>query len=202
MKKSPSRWIQLCVLAAFFIAFGAWIGVMVTGPSLGRLPVIGPAPFFSLLNEKNQHFSSNQLQGRVWVADFITTQGQGTSPVLTSEMSQLQKEFQNKTNFRLITFTVNPHHDTPAILDQYSKKCDANLKKWFFLTGSAKQIYKIAQNGFKVAAAVDSQASKKCFVHSSSFILVDSQGRIRGYYDACIKKNFEFLKQDLKRLLN
>ncbi len=97
-------------------------------------------------------------------------------------MSELQKPLEN-TDVHLVSVSVDPEHDTPAVLRDYAEKLHAQPQRWDFLTGSSPAIYDLSRNGFKLAIA-DGSGEMGTPVHSTRLVLVDRQGEIRGYYDA------------------
>jgi protein SCO1 len=142
----------------------------------------GVLPAFELVNQDAQPFGSAQLTGRIWIADFIFTSCPGPCPIISSRMSELQKPLE-KTDIRLVSFTVDPEKDTPEVLRGYAEKLHAQPKRWDFLTGSRAAIYALARDGFKLAVS-DGSDEAGMPVHSTRVVLVDRRGTIRGYYDA------------------
>jgi len=142
----------------------------------------GVLPAFELVNQDAQPFGSAQLTGRIWIADFIFTSCPGPCPIISSRMSELQKPLE-KTDIRLVSFTVDPEKDTPEVLRGYAEKLHAQPKRWDFLTGSRAAIYALARDGFKLAVS-DGGDEAGMPVHSTRVVLVDRRGTIRGYYDA------------------
>jgi protein SCO1 len=142
----------------------------------------GVLPAFELVNQDAQPFGSAQLTGRIWIADFIFTSCPGPCPIISSRMSELQKPLE-KTDIRLVSFTVDPEKDTPDVLRGYAEKLHAQSKRWDFLTGSRAAIYALARDGFKLAVS-DGGDEAGMPVHSTRVVLVDRRGTIRGYYDA------------------
>jgi protein SCO1/2 len=77
---------------------------------------------------------------------------------------------------RLVSFTVDPDHDTPSALAAYGKQFGADDARWALLTGSKDTLNTLDRDAFKlgtIGAEMD---------HSTRFVLVDRKGRIRGYY--------------------
>ena len=142
----------------------------------------GTVPLFQLINQNGQPFGSAQLNGKIWIADFIFTTCPGPCPMISTRMSELQKPLQ-KTDVHLVSFTVDPAKDTPEILRGYAEKLRAESGRWDFLTGAQSTIYNLSQKGFKLAVS-DGSDETGTPVHSTRMILVDRHGEIRGYYDA------------------
>ena len=145
-----------------------------------ELPKLGAIPPFELTDQNGQPFGTAQLQGKIWIADFVYTTCPGPCPMISSRMGETQKPLRD-TDVKLVSFSVDPAHDTPEVLRGYAEKLNAQPGRWVFLTGDKSTIYRLSRDGFKLAAgsATDGQP-----VHSTRLILVDRTGQIRGYYDA------------------
>lgn len=178
------RWIGLVVLPGIIFVMLLWMRANVSKDAgVTTLPVIGPAPAFSLIERGGATVTRDDLRGRVWVADFVFTRCAGPCPELTLRMRSLQQALQDrKDDVRLVSFTLDPEYDTPSVLQEYAKKNRADERQWLFLTGAdQKTIHDMIRNGFlqSVIAAKDGEP----IVHSTYFVLVDRQGQIRGFYD-------------------
>ena len=142
----------------------------------------GKVPAFQLTNQDGRPFGSADVQGKIWIADFIYTLCPGPCPMISSRMSELQKPLE-KTDVHLVSFSVDPEKDTPQVLRGYAEQLHAEPGRWDFLTGSKTTIYDLSRNGFKLAAFERDQETGLP-VHSTRMILVGRDGVIRGYYDA------------------
>ena len=138
------------------------------------LPVLGEVPHFELTDQHGQPFQGSTLQGHVWVADFIFTTCPGPCPRMTSTMHAVQKA--TAAAVRLVSFTIDPQHDTPEALAAYSRKFAADDTRWSFLTGAVATLNMLAFDAFHLGT-VDAALE-----HSTRFVLVDGKGRIRAYY--------------------
>jgi protein SCO1 len=144
------------------------------------LPEEGVVPPFQLTNQNGQSFASQQLSGKIWIADFIYSTCPGPCPMISTRMGELQKPL-HETDVKLVSFSVDPQHDTPAVLRNYAAKLQAEPGRWEFLTGDKATIYRLSRDGFKLAAN-EGEAGQP--IHSTRMVLVDRRGVIRGYYDA------------------
>ena len=159
----------------------------------------GKVPQFQLTNQNGRSFGSDQLKGKIWIADFIFTMCPGPCPMISTRMSELQKPLKN-TDVHLVSVSVDPEHDTPEILRGYAEKLQAEPQRWDFLTGSKEAIYNLSRNGFKLAIA-DGGTETGSPVHSTRVILVDRRGEIRGYYDILAPDAITKLLADTNHLL-
>ena len=144
------------------------------------LGVFGDVPPFDLVAQDGQPFHSQSLAGKIWVADFIYTTCPGPCPRMTSHMREVQDAVLKipgvRTNVSFVSFTVDPANDTPPVLAAYAKMHGA-APIWYFLTGPPATLETLDRDAFKLGN-VDGKLE-----HSTRFVLVDGQGRIRGYYD-------------------
>jgi protein SCO1/2 len=159
----------------------------------------GSVPSFQLTNQDGQPFGSAPLAGKIWIADFVYTTCPGPCPMISSRMSELQKPLE-KTDVRLVSFSVDPEKDTPQVLRSYAERLQAEPGRWDFLTGSKSAIYKLSHDGFKLAVS-DGSDAQGIPVHSTRMVLVDRHGQIRGYYDATEAEAVTKLLADTNHLL-
>ena len=141
------------------------------------LEVLGDIPPFDLVAQDGQPFHSQALAGKIWVADFIYTTCPGPCPRMTSQMREVQDAVSKIPDVRIVSFTVDPAKDTPPVLTEYAKTHGASSAIWYFLTGPVATLQILDRDAFKLGN-IDGTMQ-----HSTRFVLVDRQGRIRGYYD-------------------
>jgi len=158
----------------------------------------GSVPNFVLTNQNGQLFGSTQLNGKIWIADFIFTTCPGPSPMISSRMSELQAPL-GKTDVHLVSFTVDPTKDTPEVLRSYAEALHAEPDRWDFLTGAQSTIYQLCRDGFKLAVSGSGETGLP--VHSTRMVLVDRHGQVRGYYDATEPEAITKLLADTNHLL-
>jgi protein SCO1/2 len=84
-------------------------------------------------------------------------------------------------------------------LKKYAEEHGADPANWWFLTGSKKELYKLARQGYLVDDGT--YAGDEDFVHTQWFALVDGQGRIRGLYEGTKAADVDKLIVDIDRLL-
>lgn len=112
---------------------------------------LGRVPPFALIERNGKDITLADLRGKVWIADFIFTQCVDACPLMSATMARLQSEFVNEPDLRLVSISVDPEYDTPAILARYATQFGADPDRWYFLTGEKKTIYRLVREGFKLA---------------------------------------------------
>jgi protein SCO1/2 len=163
---------------------------------LSDLSVHNRVSDFSLTDQNGAPLALSDLQGKIWVADFIFTNCVTICPLMTEEMAKLQKQFASE-DVTFVSFSVDPERDTPEVLSHYAARYGVVHDRWVFLTGEKTTIYQLARESFNLAAG--HQGSE--ILHSTRFVLVDRQGQVRGYYDSRNRAHLQQLRQDTKALL-
>jgi cytochrome oxidase Cu insertion factor (SCO1/SenC/PrrC family) len=163
------------------------------------LAAIAEVPEFSLIDQAGERVTRDALAGKVWVASFVFTRCAGPCPIMTGKMSSLQKTIGDpRVNF--VSVSVDPEYDTPAVLEQYAKKFHADESRWHFLTapkGDKEAVFALARG--MLISALPAQGNDP-IIHSEKFVLVDSAGKIRKYYDSNDAADLERLMSDIKTL--
>jgi protein SCO1/2 len=184
------------------LAPNARLGILDTASDEG-LKIYGSVPEFVFTERSGQPVGLTQLRGKIWIADFIYTSCTDTCPLQTATMAKLQDEFAAHPEIHLVSFSVDPERDTPKVLTDYAKRYHADAKHWFFVTGRRDQILSLVQEGFHLAVATiptDTDANG-IIPHSSRFVLMDKEARIRGYYDSRDPEAVLRLKNDVENLV-
>ena len=197
---------------------------LVPRPSPGSpetLSVYGEVPDFSLTERSGRRVTRADLLGKVWVANFIYTQCTETCPLQSARLARLQSEFAAEEALRLVSITVDPKRDTPAVLSRYAERYGADPVRWLFLTGEKGAIYRLAKEGFRLGVADPddvsratgphrwgepravwaSHGSKGLILHSPRLVVVDRQANIRAYHRPDDEEALERLRQNVRLVL-
>ncbi len=174
--------------------------------SLPTLPKYHAVPPFSLTERSGKTITNADLKGKVWIVDNIFTTCPGPCPVLSATMSQLQTTFRSDPNVVLVSITVDPEDDTPAVLKSYADRFQADPNQWLFLTGDHAAIYSLVQDGLDQVLTDNRgqqlEPGQFLFTHSTQLVLVDQQGVMRGFYNGMDTTSVYDLKRAVKQLEN
>lgn len=179
-------------------------------------------PAFSFVNQDGKTISNKDYEGKVYVVEFFFTTCPTICPRMNSNLVQIQNEFKDFENFGVASFTINPEHDTPAVLKEYAKEYGITNPNWHLMTGDMAAIYELSNKGFNLYTAEEKDVAGG-FEHSGNFALIDKNGFIRSrkdkfgnpiiYYKGIVseeekldddgsKEEISALKEDIKKLLN
>lgn len=156
---------------------------------------------FAFINQIGDTIRKEDMAGKIYVADFFFTTCPTICPVMKKEMLRVYEQFNGETKFRILSHTIDPSHDTQAVLQDYAEKLGVpDAATWNFLTGDQEKIFEIGQTSYLTTTMAD-DLEPGGFLHSGAFLLVDQQGRIRGVYDGTKTDQVDRLLADIPKLL-
>lgn len=175
-----------------------------------KLETIGAAPKFELVNQDNVKISNEFYKGKVYVLEFFFATCPSICPKMNANMVTLQNAFFGNPNFGIVSITIDPAHDTPAVLKEHAELLGVKSANWNLLTGDKEYIYNLSNKGFNIYVGENSKVQGG-FEHSGLFALIDKNGNIRCrkdeygnpilYYDGLEKKGVREIQQDIQALL-
>ncbi len=154
---------------------------------------------FNLTNQIDQVVNQNTTKNKIYIANFFFASCQSICPMMSNQLQEVQKAFLADDSVLILSHSVNPLHDTVAVLSNYADTYGAKTNKWHLLTGNKKQIYDLAKTSYLVNAFED-DGSPEGFLHSELFLLIDKKARIRGMYDGTNTAEVKKLIEDVKLL--
>lgn len=178
-------------------------------------------PDFQFVNQNGDSISNKDYLGRVYVIEFFFTTCPSICPIMNKNLVGVEKELGDNEDFGIVSITIDPNHDTPAVLKQYAENYGIDNPNWNFLTGDREKIYDLANRGFGIFANED-EAVPGGFAHSGLFALIDKEGYVRSrtdkfgnpiiYYKGSIERGISVLEgeeepqidiliEDIKKLL-
>ncbi len=157
-------------------------------------------PPFSFVNQDSMVVTNATVKGKIYVADFFFITCPTICPIMKKEMLRVFEKYKGNPDVMFLSHTIDPDHDTIALLKDFSMRLGSDGKQWMFLTGPKEKIYEMAEQGYYATALPDS-TEPGGFVHSGGFILVDKQQHVRGIYDGTLAKDVDRLIDEMAILL-
>jgi len=181
------QWAVWGFLAAVIVVIAVLFAQSRHKTRTADFPVLSELKNFSLTNQLGEPTGLQNLEGQVWVANIIFTRCAGPCPRLTEFMASIQRDLQGISGVRLVTMTTDPEFDTPAVLRKYSERFKGDPSRWWFLTGTRKEIAGLARDGLKLTAVEKNPGERDndadLFIHSTIFVVVDKHGRMRATFE-------------------
>jgi len=135
---------------------------------------------FEFTNQLGQKITSEDIKGKIVLVNFFFATCPDVCPRINSNIQYIYREFLKNQEVIFLSHTVDPEHDSPEVLLEYSKRFGAEAPKWNFLTGSKALLYDMAEHSYRIPGAED--AAHNGFFHSENIVLVDKEGRVRGIF--------------------
>ncbi|MDQ2870020.1 MAG: SCO family protein [Acidobacteriota bacterium] len=136
-------------------------------------------PDFELIDQASKPVRLSSLRGEPVAVTFLYTRCPVATacPMTTAKFSRLDALLKQKGYGRLLVVTVDPEHDTPAVLADYAKKAGADGRRWRFLTGSPAAVADVASS-FGVLYYTE----RGQVIHGQAVAVVDPDGRLSSIY--------------------
>lgn len=157
-------------------------------------------PPFKFVSQYNQKVTEKTVSGKVYVTDYFFTTCKSICPVMSSQLERVYKAYNNRSDFMILSHTVDPETDSVAQLLSYANLHGVDNKTWLFLTGDKKHLYEIARKGYLLNAE-EGNGGAEDFIHTQNFALIDKERHIRGFYDGTDSLEVNRLILDIKLLL-
>lgn len=163
------------------------------------------------VNRDGTKVSLGELRDKVYVAGYQYTDCPAGCLGMAAMMKELEEQFGNDPQFKLVSISVNPAGDTPEKMDAWVKEKGVDSDDWWFLTGDPEEIAKYMLSEFKFYATEEITdpamiASQGPFAHDQRLALVDGDANIRGYYDVMNvnrgELEYQRMVRDLKMVLD
>jgi protein SCO1 len=200
------------ILSLLFVVIG--ISLLFSCENASRkLPILGEREFingdsvyhtipdFSFINQDNKTITNKNYEGKIYVTDFFFTTCPTICPVMKKQMLRIYDKYKENTKVGILSHSIDPRHDSVAVLQEYAKRLGVTGNMWNFVTGEKEKIYNIGEKSYYVTAGEDSTAAGG-IIHSGAFILVDTKRRVRGIYDGTKEQEVTKLLKDMDVLLN
>lgn len=157
-------------------------------------------PDFEFINQDSVKITQKDFAGKIYVADFFFTTCPTICPKMKTQMLRIFEKFKDNPKVGILSHSIDPRHDTPAVLKEFSKNLGIQNSMWQMVTGDKAKIYQIGQKSYMVSAT-DDPTEPGGIVHSGAFILVDKNRHIRGIYDGTEPEKVDKLMEDMEVLL-
>ena len=153
---------------------------------------------FTLINHLGDTIHLSDVADQILIIDFFFTRCATICPLMTSNLKLVHDRLPE--GVRILSHSVTPKADSVNVLSAYADKYAASPSKWWFLTGEKDEVYRLARRSY-FACLDEGDGGYQDFVHTENVVLVDPEGRLRGFYDGTSGKEISQLYRDLEVLL-
>ena len=188
--KKPSRWREEYTFLAVALALAALAGlggwfVAAAKPSQGT-PPDRPRELagFTLTDRTGSTVTRAELDGKFLVVNFVFTGCSISCLDVNRRMAEIQTLTAHQPDVKLVSLTVDPRTDTPAVLMEFGNRFGADTNRWLLLTGDKPVLYELIENSFIPRDPNDPyNFMPGGFTHTERIAVVDTHGRVRSFFD-------------------
>lgn len=200
--------IGLPIALTLFLWLGGknnYVKLPIMGPRYGIDEVTGDTIYhkiptnFKFKNQEGETISTASFRGKIHVADVFYTSCPGPCKILSSSMNKVYKDFKDNPDILLVSYSIDPYRDSVSVLKEYAQRFNANSKQWLFLRGDKKTTVELAQKYYFLSTI--ERTGEQEYDHSEKLVLVDKEGKIRGYYDGMEPEEMKRLSEEIRVLL-
>ena len=155
---------------------------------------------FKFVDQDSSVVTQETFANKIYIADFFFTSCPTICPIMKTQMLRVYDKIKDNPDVMILSHSIDPKHDTVAVLREFAERLGVESSKWRFVTGDKDEIYKQGQTSYMVTAGEDSSAPGG-YIHSGAFILVDRDRRVRGVYDGTQEEKVNILMSDIDILL-
>ncbi|WP_234733343.1 SCO family protein [Tellurirhabdus bombi] len=156
-------------------------------------------PAFEFTNQDSLPVTNKTLDGKIYVADFFFVSCPTICPKMKTQMKRVYDKYKDNPDIMLLSHTIDPQHDTPAVLKEFSDGLGIKSAQWQFVTGDKEKMFAHGKNYMVVAQ--EDKGAPGGLLHSGHFVLVDKEKHVRGMYDGTTEEGVDKLMRDMDRLL-
>ncbi|MEJ5994781.1 SCO family protein [Pedobacter sp. Du54] len=157
---------------------------------------------FKLINQYGDTVSWENHKGKIFLLNLFHASNRGFGVDFANKaMEGFTKMYSKNTMLHFMSVSIDPIVDQPNLLHTYANQISANTKKWDLLTGDSTEIYQFIHDGLFLDAIKSTKNGETKFTFSNMFVLIDTQHRIRGYYEATNNEALSKLDDEIKVLI-
>lgn len=156
-------------------------------------------PNLSFQNYDDKDLTLFAKDSSIAVLHLFYSKDKSFSVNMINDINKLAGEYRRNRKIKFYSITVDTLNDKPDVLKSFVKNISVSDKNWYFVTKPSIDIFTFAKEGL-LQDALATKDVEKPFIMGSSFVLVDSERRIRGFYDITMKKEIERLEDEIKLL--
>ena len=137
-------------------------------------------PATGLTDQRSRRFDFATTGGRTTVVSFVYTRCRDASmcPLVAAKFARMQRELRG-TPIRLVTVTLDPGYDTPAVLGRYGTAYGADPAVWSLVTGPPSAVDDVVA---RLGIVVERPRSG-AIAHTEGVVILDARGRVARFVD-------------------
>lgn len=150
---------------------------------------------FSVTDQNDESFDRSDMDGKVWLLNFMFTNCATVCPPMTANMTEVVNTLEEEgvEDYGVLSFSVDPENDSPEVLTEYIDWYDVpESTEWHLVTDYDYDFIRgFAEDNFKTIVALPPKGSDQV-THGTSFYLIDEDGTVIKDYSGIDVSDAEF----------
>ncbi|GCD77559.1 SCO family protein [Thermaurantimonas aggregans] len=149
---------------------------------VGRNFHTGP---FKVINHLGDTVTEETVKNRIRVVNFFFTTCPSICIDMTRELRKVQEAFRGDQRIVILSHTVMPEVDSLPVLREYARMNEIDSSIWWLVRADQDEIQRLARKVYFVVKSREHRGDDDdhSFIHTENVVLVDTKGRLRGFYD-------------------
>ncbi|KFD39020.1 SCO family protein [Schleiferia thermophila] len=156
---------------------------------------------FTAVNHLGDTITSKTLAGKIRVVNFFFTTCPSICIDMTRELKSVQEAYKDNPHIIILSHTVTPAIDSVPVLRRYAELHGLDSRIWWLLWADEAEIQRLARKVYFAVKSGPSDDDDHGFIHTENVVLVDTKGRLRGFYDGTNPDDIALLNQHISILL-
>ena len=133
-----------------------------------------------LVDQAGRPFVVDELRGKVVLFNFIFTSCPNVCPVQTQALAEVQRAIprSDRDRVQFVSVSIDPVHDTPAVLLSFAQRFKLDFARWTFVTGGTEDIDRLSERLRLFAQNTERRPEN----HGTTLWLMDGNGRLMQRY--------------------
>ena len=219
-KLSKSEYLKIGILLAIFVT-GVTAAYLIQRPER-QLPILNPSDLnpalvadslegkgmdhrvanFDLVDQTGTRRSARDVEGKVRIVSYFFTKCPTICVDMAAGLRRVQDTYAGDGRIRILSHTAMPEYDSVPILEDYAARNGCDSAQWWLLTGTPEELNRLARTSYFAVLEEGQGWDEHSFIHTENLVLVDAEGRLRGYYDGTDPKAVDQLIKDIPLLLS
>lgn len=136
------------------------------------------ASLAQLEDQRGRHFTLSSLRGEPAIVTFVSAHCSDACPMINAQFARTAREVAHEgLPVRLVTITLDPERDPPAVMRTLAETFDADPRHWLVASGTPAEVHRVMRAfGVAVQRGRDGYAD----MHTTFIYLVTSRGALGG----------------------
>lgn len=173
-------WLVVLMIASgvgVLAAYMRWAERQADDERPGYVGRIDDKAEFGVVRQDESGAKISDLFGKVWVVCGVSVSQPEGWKESREVLLRLAERYAGREDFRIVCFTVDPEHESSAVLAATAKELGVGLPQWWFAGAGEEYVHKFLKNKLRLGIMPHRKDGE--WIYDSSITLIDQDRHIR-----------------------